>query len=92
AVLLYALYACARNYFSHKHNAVVNRQRQTALQTYRALAEAARSDADRDVVLTHAAACIFQPQDTGFVRGRGDSASGGQSIIEVLRGVAPDGQ
>ncbi|WP_417483918.1 hypothetical protein [Maricaulis salignorans] len=86
AVLLFGLYTCARNYFAHKHNAVVNRQRQTALQTFRVLADAARSDADRDVILTHAAACIFQPQDTGFVRASGDGGGAGQSVVEILRG------
>jgi hypothetical protein len=83
-VAIFGLYTCVRNYFAHKHNTAVNRQRHTALQTYRVLAEAARTDADRDVVLTQAAACIFHPQDTGFVR-TSDHGFNGQSIIEILR-------
>lgn len=40
AVLGYMLVMSARNYASHKHNAVVNRHRQNALLTYRTLASA----------------------------------------------------
>lgn len=83
--LIFGLYSCARNFFAHKHNALINRQRQTALQTFRVLADAARNDADRDVILTHAAACIFQPQDTGFVRSANE-VHAGQSVIEIMRG------
>lgn len=85
--LAFAVVTAARNYHAHKHNVTVNRQRQTSLQTFKVLADAARNDADRDVILTHAAACIFQPQDTGFVRSTQDNSIGGQSVIEVLRGA-----
>lgn len=83
--LAFAVVTAARNYHAHKHNVTVNRQRQTSLQTFKVLADAAKSPADRDVILTHAAACIFQPQDTGFVRSTQDNSMGGQSVIEILR-------
>lgn len=83
ATLSYMLYLAARNFLSHKHNAIVNRHRQDALLTYRALVEAAGVAANRDVVLTYAAACIFGPQSTGYT---GDCAQNGapRSVVELL--------
>ncbi|MCO5078185.1 MAG: hypothetical protein M9937_21180 [Chelatococcus sp.] len=84
-VIAYMVALCARNFLSHKHNGIVNRHRQNALLTFKSLTDAASGEDRRDVVLTHAAACIFSPQDTGYTR-----ASGGQDnysatkLIEVL--------
>jgi hypothetical protein len=82
-VLGYMLLLTARNYSSHKHNAVVNRHRQNALLTYRALVEAATSKGVEDIVLANAASCIFSPQETGFGGGNGEM-SGTKSVLEVL--------
>ena len=67
-VLAYALLVCVRNFLSHRHNEVINRHRQNALATFTALAEAASDAASADIVLSHAAACIFSPQDTGYAK------------------------
>lgn len=83
ATLSYVLYLAARNFLSHKHNAIVNRHRQDALMTYRALVEAASGPGNRDVVLTYAAACIFSPQGTGY-SSDGDGSSGPRNVIELL--------
>ena len=82
AVLGYALFFCVRNYMAHRHNAIVNRHRQNALDTYRALAEA--DPKSRDVVLAHAAWCIYAPQDSGFAR-KGESESGSVPVETFLR-------
>lgn len=82
-VLSYMLYLSAKNFMSHKHNAAVNKHRQDALVTYRALVEAADSAGSRDVVLTYAAACIFGPQPTGYVSEGGDT-SAPHSVVELL--------
>lgn len=84
AVLAYLLLMAAKNYASHKHNAVVNRHRQNALLTYRTLAEATAGQGTEDIVLAHAASCIFSPQDTGFTQGKGDQSSGSKSILELM--------
>lgn len=90
-VIAYMLLLCARNFLSHKHNEVVNRHRQNALATFTALAEATSDAASSDIVLSHAAACIFSPQDSGYIKTdtvRGDSVPGLQllpRIGEVMR-------
>lgn len=84
AVLGYLLLMAARNYATHKHNAVVNRHRQNALLTYRSLVEASDGSGTEDIVLAHAASCIFSPQETGFSHGKGESVSGSKSVLELL--------
>lgn len=81
ATLSYMLYLAAKNFLSHEHNAIVNRHRQDALMTYKALVDAAGNAANRDVVLTYAAACIFSPQSTGY---SGDGGEGPKSVVELL--------
>jgi len=84
AVLGYLLLMASRNYSTHKHNAVVNRHRQNALLTYRSLVEASGGTGTEDIVLAHAASCIFSPQETGFSHGKGEAASGSKSVLELL--------
>lgn len=73
---------CARNFLAHQHNVVLNRHRQTALQTYKVLVDAG-SSGSQDIVLAHAAACIFSPQDTGFTKDGGEAA-GSRSVLELM--------
>ena len=86
-VLGYPLFFCARNYAAHRHNAVVNRHRQNALQTYRALVEANKNPENADIVLTQAARFIFAPQGSGYTPG--NSSDGDISVLHpVARGIA----
>ncbi|MDR0215558.1 MAG: hypothetical protein LBJ15_16370 [Comamonas sp.] len=82
--LAYLLLMAARNYATHKHNAVVNRHRQNALLTYQSLVAAGGASGTQDIVLAHASACIFSPQETGFTQGKGDSTSGTKSVLELF--------
>ncbi len=84
AVLGYMLLMASRNYTTHKHNAVVNRHRQNALLTYRALVEASTGNGTGDIVLAHAASCIFSPQETGFNNRKGETSSGSNSVLELM--------
>lgn len=84
AVLTFMFYLSARNFLSHKHNAIVNKHRQNALLTYKAIADSAGEDENREVILTHAAACIFGPQTTGYAQDSGGDAARATSVIEVL--------
>ncbi|WP_075575016.1 hypothetical protein [Lysobacter antibioticus] len=93
AVLGYMLVMAVRNYTTHKHNAVVNRHRQNALLTYRAIVTAAEGSGTQDIVLAHAASCIFSPQETGFSHGKGDAGIGSKSVLELLtKGVTKSGE
>ncbi|HUW25798.1 MAG TPA: hypothetical protein VMW07_04630 [Gallionella sp.] len=91
AVLGYLLLLAARNYSTHKHNAVVNRHRQNSLLTYRALVEAAGEGGTEDIVLAHAASCIFSPQETGFSNTKNDSP-GSKSVLELMTKTSKSGE
>jgi hypothetical protein len=67
---------------SHLHNAVVNRQRQNSLMTFKALVEAAGQQENRDIILTKAADSIFAPQPTGF--SKADGAEGAATSVISL--------
>lgn len=87
-VIAYMLLLSARNFLSHKHNEVVNRHRQNALATFIALADAASDAASSDIILSHAASCIFSPQETGYTRqdsGSSDSISTLQLLPRVVQ-------
>ena len=93
SVLGYMLILAAKNYATHKHNAVVNKHRQNALLTYRSPVAAAGDMGTQDIVLAHAASCIFSPQDTGFANGRNDAGSSSKSVLELFtKGVAKSGE
>jgi hypothetical protein len=90
AVLGYMVLLCARNFLSHKHNEIVNKHRQNALLTFKALVDAGGKAENRDVVLTYAAACIFSPQDTGYSRsaesGKGETLNIVQALPKLVGG------
>lgn len=67
-VLTYMLILCAKNFLSHKHNEIINRHRQNALMTFKALVDSASVPDKQDIVLSHASSCIFSPQETGYTK------------------------
>ncbi len=83
-VISFVLYLSARNFLSHKHNAIVDRHRQNALMTYRALVEAAGDTPNREVILVQAAACIFGAQGTGYTHDSTPQPPGAKSVIEFM--------
>jgi hypothetical protein len=87
AVIAYMLFHCARTTLAHRHNAVVNHHRENALLTFNALASAASDPDKRDIVLTHAASCIFAPQETGYSKQTGVQGSAVQ-VVEALPRLA----
>ncbi len=93
AVLAYALLQCVRNYSAHRHNSVTNKHRQNALMTYKTLAEAGSTIEARDAVLQHAAAAVYAPNDSGYLkkeeRGFGSSLPIAISPRSLLSGATP---
>lgn len=84
SVITYMLFLSSRNFFNHKHNAIVNKHRENALLTYNALVEASGDGGVRDAVLLQAASCIFSPQSTGYTPTNEIDVSNQKSMIEIF--------
>lgn len=84
AVISYMLLISTRNFLAHKHNAIVNKHRQNALLTFQALVDAAKNSANQDIVLTHAAACIFSPQPTGYSKAPLPETPSAKTVVEMF--------
>ena len=91
AVLSSGAFLSARNFLSHTHNAIVNKHRQNALMTFKALVDASEDESDRDVILTHASACIFSPQNTGYTKSDGQLSTIDPTVVglisKIVKGV-----
>lgn len=84
-VIAYIVLTCGRNFMAHTHNAIVNRHRQNGLQTFTTLVDAAGGSQAQDIVLSHAAGSIFDPQETGFAKQQPqDGALSAASVIRAL--------
>ena len=82
-VLLFGLLQCVKSYNAHRHNSVTNKHRQNALLTFRSLVDAGNSPELRDAVLQHAAAAIYAPNDSGYLRTE-ERGYGPQALISLL--------
>jgi hypothetical protein len=83
-VLTYLLILSARNYLNHKHNAIVNKHRQNALMTYKAMIDATDDLGSREAILIQASGCIFSPQATGYTASNDIHGVSGKSMVEIL--------
>ncbi|MEM9781686.1 MAG: hypothetical protein AAF899_04340 [Pseudomonadota bacterium] len=81
--LSYMVILSARNFLSHRHNAVINKHRQNALVTFKALVDAGGVKESRDIVLKSLASSVFSPQDTGYVKVASGPASSTSAIVEL---------
>jgi hypothetical protein len=82
AVIAYVLFLSARNFLNHKHNAILNKHRQNALMTHKALIEASGDTGVREAIMLQAASCIFSPQPTGYAGS--NEVSSPKSMVEIL--------
>ena len=78
----YALVASVKKYRSQMHNSVVNRHREHALKSFHAFVAAAPDTQIKGSILTQAAAAVFTPQDTGYVKN--EEPAGSRSLIEMI--------
>lgn len=84
-VMFYALAICTRNYKAHKHNSILNKHRQNALNTFETFSKAAGSDIQtKNAVLLEATHTIFSNQQTGYLNADGESDSPNR-IIEIIK-------
>jgi len=83
-VLAYMLSLCAKNFLSNRHNEIVNRHRQNALMTYKALVDAGGSQEARDIILNHAASSVYRLHETGYAKSSESNGSSSSSIVEMM--------
>ncbi len=76
----YSLIFCARNFAASRHNMIINQHRRNALLSYQMLMRGTADQRTLDVILQHAAHCIFSPQPTGIVKEQGGADSARSSI------------
>ena len=86
AALGYGVFFCAKNCFANYHNAVVNRHRQNAVETYLEIARVVTDEKHRSTFLSYAAQCIYVPQDSGFAKGNSESGISADTILRLARG------
>lgn len=82
-LLGYLVSLSARNFMSHKHNEVLNKHRQNSLLTFQSFADATRGGELQNVILNHAASCIFSPQETGYTKPSQSNDAIHTRILEV---------
>lgn len=86
-VLGFALVWSSRNYSAAKHNEVVNRHRQNALNSFETFVKSTHDAETKNAVLLQATQSIFAPQDTAF--SRNDVPAGpATQIVEIVRGIS----
>ncbi len=88
SVLFYGLAICTRNYKAHKHNSILNKHRQNALNTFETFVKAAGNDVQtKNAVLIEATHTIFSNQQTGYLNSDNESDSPSK-IIEIFKNVS----
>ncbi|PHS22477.1 MAG: hypothetical protein COA84_12680 [Robiginitomaculum sp.] len=89
SALGYALFLSARNFMANRHNAIVNKHRQNALLTFKALVNAAKGEERQDIILEQAAKCIYAPLETGYAKQvNSNPGSGMHTLLRLLPGVS----
>lgn len=86
SVLATATIWCGRMYKALRHQAVTNRHRSLALQTFQAFSAAATDNQTKNAVLLEATRSIFALQSTGFVDANAEESP--TSIIEIAKAAA----
>jgi hypothetical protein len=92
STLYFALVWSAKNYNANRHNYIVNKHRQNALQTFEAFIKAAESDpATKNAVILQTTQSIFSSQPSGYVHKDSESESPFK-VLEFIRTVGGGGQ
>jgi len=85
SICYYAALWASRNYRSHRHLAVNNKHRQSALSTFETFVNAAADQQTKNAVLLEATHCIFSPAISGYLGP--DEENPSNRIIEILKTV-----
>lgn len=87
SVLFYGVVWSSRNYFASKHNEVINKHRQNALETFQTFVNAAEDASTRDAVLEKATETIFGARDSGFQKNQ-EQLNSPNTIVDIIRNVS----
>lgn len=86
--LFYALAICSRNYKALKHNSIINKHRQNALNTFETFVKAANDDEQtKNAILLEVTRTIFSSQQTGYLSNEGENEPSNK-IIEIIKNVS----
>ena len=88
SALFYLLSLSSRNYKAHRHNGVLNKHRQNALNTFQTFSEASTDIQTKNAILLETTHTIFSNQHTGYLKSDIDIDSSNK-IIEVIKNVSP---
>lgn len=92
SVLFYGLSICVKNYKAHKHNSILNKHRQNALNTFETFSKAAGDDNQtKNAVLLEATHTIFSNQRTGYL-GNDSESDSPNKIIEIIKNTVDKSQ
>lgn len=84
SVLYFALVTAVRIFRANKHNEVLNRHRQNALDTFDLFVGAAKDEATKNAVLLKTTETIFSPSQTGYLVKEAEPA-GASQVLEIIR-------
>ncbi|HLP35959.1 hypothetical protein [Lacibacter sp.] len=87
AVLFYGLSICIKNYRAHKHNNILNKHRQNALQTFETFVKASTDDQTKNAVLLQTTQSIFANQHTGYSSNESDGDMPSK-VIEIIKSTS----
>lgn len=87
AVLFYGLSICIKNYRAHKHNNILNKHRQNALQTFETFVKASTDDQTKNAVLLQTTQSIFANQHTGYSSNDSDGDMPSK-VIEIIKSTS----
>lgn len=88
SLLVFGLGFSARQYSALRHNEVVTRHRQSALQTFETFVRATEDRETKDAVLLEATRSIFAGQPTGYLRHESHRRDSPNTVIEVMRRIS----
>lgn len=90
-ILYFGILWSSKTYRAHRHNYVVNKHRQNALDTFEAFVSASKEDPEtKNAILLEATKCIFSHQLSGYLTSEPDP-SPSQQFVEIFRGINPAG-
>jgi hypothetical protein len=90
ALLYFAITWTARTFGACKHNAVVNKHRQNALNTFDAFIEGTKDPDIKDQVLVKVSESIFSPEVTGFIA-KESLPRGPADILNIVKSFGSEG-